>query len=88
MIGGLEPIKQFDDIYNLIKLFRNNGCNDNFVIYTGYYPNEIQDQLELLKPLKNIVFKFGRYIPNQEKHYDEILGISLVSNNQYGEVIC
>ena len=88
VIGGLEPIKQFDDIYNLIKLFRNNGCNDNFVIYTGYYPNEIQDQLELLKPLKNIVFKFGRYIPNQEKHYDEILGISLVSNNQYGEVIC
>ena len=36
VIGGLEPFRQYDDMYNLIELFRSNGCNDTFVIYTGY----------------------------------------------------
>ena len=37
---------------------------------------------------KNIIIKFGRYVPNQKEHYDEILGINLASSNQYAEVIC
>ena len=32
---------------------------------------------------KNIIIKFGRYIPNQQAHYDDILGVNLASNNQY-----
>ena len=36
---------------------------------------------------ENIIIKFGRYIPNQEKHYDDVLGIELASDNQYAEVI-
>lgn len=87
VIGGLEPMMQFEDVYNLIEYFRSKGLNDTFVVYTGYYPNEIQDKIEKLKSFKNIICKFGRYIPNQEKHFDEVLGVTLVSDNQYGEVI-
>ncbi len=86
-IGGLEPMLQFDELYELIKYFRLNGCYDTFVIYTGYYPDEIQDKLDMLINMKNIVVKFGRYMPNQEKHYDDILGVYLASDNQYAEVI-
>lgn len=32
---------------------------------------------------QNIIVKFGRYIPNHEPHYDEVLGIYLASDNQY-----
>ena len=35
----------------------------------------------------NIIIKFGRFIPNQEGHYDEVLGINLASKNQFGEKI-
>ena len=87
VIGGLEPMLQFDEVFNLIKYFRTNNCLDDFVIYTGYYRNEIEDKIEKLKEFPNIVIKYGRYIPNHEKHYDEVLGIYLVSNNQYAERI-
>ena len=43
--------------------------------------------MNLLKKYKNIIIKFGRYIPNRPKKYDNILGIDLVSDNQYAEVI-
>ena len=87
VIGGLEPFLQFNEIKNLIKTFRENNCNDNIVIYTGYYPHELQKEIEELKQYKNIIVKFGRYSPNQEKHYDDVLGVYLVSDNQYGEKI-
>lgn len=87
VISGLEPMTQFEEVYNLIKYFRDKKRNDTFVIYTGYYPNEIHVELEKLKSFENIICKFGRYVPNQEKHFDEVLGVNLVSDNQYGEVI-
>ena len=59
--------------------------SDDIVIYTGYYKEEIIDKVNLLNQLGNIVIKYGRYIPNQEKHYDGILGVNLASNNQYAE---
>ena len=31
----------------------------------------------------NIIIKYGRYIPNDGKHFDRVLGVELVSNNQY-----
>jgi len=36
---------------------------------------------------KNIIIKYGRFIPDKEKHYDEVLGIYLASDNQYAERI-
>ena len=87
VIGGLEPMLQFRDMFNLISYFRKHGCEDMFVIYTGYYKNEILLEIEELKQFKNIIIKFGRYVPNKEKHYDPILGVELSNDEQYAEVI-
>jgi hypothetical protein len=88
VIGGLEPMLQFDEVCELIECFRNNDCNDMFVIYTGYYPDEIKDEIETLKKYKNIIIKFGRFIPNKHHRYDDVLGVELASDNQYAERIC
>ena len=63
------------------------NIDDDIVIYTGYEEHEIQDKIERLKEFKNIIIKFGRYIPNQEKHYDPVLGVYLASDNQYAKQI-
>lgn len=86
VFGGLEPFDSFDDLYNFIKEFRNN-CFDDIVIYTGYNKDEIIDYIDKLCNFKNIIVKFGRFIPNQEKHYDEVLGVYLASLNQVAEKI-
>lgn len=85
--SGLEPMLQFDDVLSLLKYFREHDCDADFVIYTGYYRNEIEDKIEQLAKYKNVIVKFGRYVPNQEKHYDEVLGVWLASDNQYAERI-
>lgn len=87
VIGGLEPFLQFEEVYDLIKYFRSNNCNDDFVIYTGYNEDEIEEQVNQLKEFSNIVIKFGRFVPNQKKHYDNVLGVELASLNQYGKRI-
>ena len=88
VLGGLEPFMQFKDIYDLIAYFRGQGDESYFIIYTGYNENEIGPEISKLRPLKNIIVKFGRYIPNQKSHYDEILGVNLASDNQYAKIIC
>ncbi len=87
VMQGLEPLDSFDELFDFISLFRKRS-NDDIVIYTGFYPNEIDDKVKLLKKFNNIIIKYGRYIPNQEGHYDEVLGVSLSSNNQFAEKIC
>ena len=52
---------------------------------TGYYKEEIQDKIEWLKLYEPIIIKYGRFIPNQQPHYDETLGVMLASDNQYAE---
>lgn len=83
VIGGLEPMLQFEEVYDLIKLFRDNNCVDDFVIYTGYYPDEIQDKVKKLSEFKNIIIKFGRFIPNRSSIFDEVIGVNLASDNQF-----
>ena len=78
---------QFDDVLSLLKYFREHDCDADFVIYTGYYRYEIEDRVQELEKYKNVIVKFGRYVPNQEKHYDEVLGVWLASDNQYAERI-
>ena len=85
--SGLEPMLQFDDVLSLLKYFREHDCSADFVIYTGYYRHEIEDKIQELAKYKNVIVKFGRYVPNQEKHYDEVLGVWLASDNQYAERI-
>lgn len=86
VIGGLEPFMQFDEFISLIYYFRKY-TDDDIVIYTGYYEEEIKDKIELLKQFPNIIIKYGRYVPNNSPHYDEILGVNLISDNQYAEKI-
>lgn len=88
VFGGLEPFDQFDELYNFIEELRTEWqCNDDVVIYTGYYRHEIEKQIVMLASFPNIIVKFGRYIPDQEPHFDEVLGVSLASDNQYAEKI-
>ena len=85
--GGLEPMLQFEDIVSFVTYFREHGCDDDIVIYTGYYENEIKDKIDILKQYKNIVVKFGRYVPNDTEHYDSVLGVNLANKEQYGKKI-
>jgi len=87
VVGGLEPFLQFDELVRLISMFRYYGELCDFVIYTGYYPEEIQSEIETLKRFRNIVVKFGRYVPNSTQVYDEILGVTLASGNQFARRI-
>ena len=82
-IAGLEPFLQFEEVYNFISEFRKTN-NDDVVIFTGYYPNEIESEIDKLKEFENIYLKVGRFIANSESVYDEVLGITLASSNQYG----
>lgn len=82
VFGGLESFDTFKELYSFIKIFREKS-NDDIVIYTGYYPNEIKDKIKKLYNFKNIYIKFGRFIPNSQKIYDNILGVELSSNNQF-----
>ena len=82
--GGLEPFDSWDDLLDLIKKFRLK-TNDDIIIYTGYNKSEISERVDLLSTFDNIIVKFGRYIPGQEKHFDDVLGVYLASDNQYAE---
>lgn len=84
IFGGLEPMWDFIPILNFIHILRTTYNNlDDVVIYTGYYEDEIQEQLVTLSQYRNIIVKFGRYNPNLESRYDNVLQVTLASNNQY-----
>ena len=82
IINGLEPFLQFDEVLEFIKKFRLVS-DDDIVIYTGYYPEELTEKLIILNKYKNIIVKFGRYIPDRNKKYDDLLGVELISDNQF-----
>lgn len=89
VIGGLEPFDDIDEITDFISCVRDRfGCYDDIVIYTGYTEEELEDKfpniLSWLRSKRDIFLKVGRYIPGQSPHYDEVLGVMLASDNQYG----
>ena len=53
---GLEPFDSFEDMLSFIHTFRiEYGRDDDIVIYTGYYKNEIaEEKLRDLAKYKNI----------------------------------
>lgn len=83
---GLEPFDSWNDLSYFIHNFRKQNSSD-IVIYTGYTEEELSDKVAKLKKYPNIIIKFGRYIPYQKPHYDEILGVKLASDNQYAKQI-
>ena len=88
VIGGLEPFDSEQDLLTLITYLRDS-TQDDIIIYTGFTKEELKD-IETYKSLlrfKNIIIKFGRYIPHQQPHYDSTLGVMLASDNQCAERI-
>ena len=55
--------------------------------YTGYYKEEIEKEIEQLKKYPNVILKYGRYKPNSVSRFDDVLQITLASDNQYAERI-
>lgn len=92
VFGGLEPFYSPAELYNIVLEFRK-VTNDDIVIYTGFKEAEFKHLLaykkffEAFQEFPNIIIKFGRFIPNQEPHYDEVLGVKLASDNQYARRI-
>lgn len=84
IFAGKEPMLDiyFEDMLKVIKEIRENS-NIDIVIFTGYYEKEIPNKIEELKKYKNIVVKFGRYIPNRNSIFSDVLGTTLASDNQY-----
>ena len=94
--AGLEPFdSKFDLLVFIDCLRRKYSCDDEIIIYTGYTEKELTstENMELrstydnIVKYSNIIIKFGRFIPNQEPHYDEVLGVKLASPNQYAKKV-
>ena len=88
VIGGLEPFDSEEDLKILITYLRVS-TQDDIVIYTGHTKEEVQEReiYQYLLKAKNIIIKFGRFIPNQQPHHDNTLGVELASDNQFAERI-
>lgn len=88
VFGGLEPFDQFEELALFINKLRTKyGCEDDIVIYTGYYPDEIRGDVATLSHYPNIVVKFGRYKPDLPPVFDSVLGVTLASENQFAREI-
>lgn len=96
VIGGLEPFDTPEQLLSFVKAFREQ-TSEPIVIYTGYteyeietgnfYNNDYEINKNIWETIKayGVIVKFGRFRPNQEKHYDEVLGVYLASDNQYAK---
>lgn len=87
--GGLEPFDSESDLLGLVGTLRNKyNNNDDIVIYTGYTEEELSENLVykmITEDYKNIIIKFGRYLPAIERRFEPILGVELASVNQYAK---
>ena len=101
VVGGMEPFDSFTDLLDLVSTLRKYTDCD-CVIYSGYTKEELENgwfyqenrnsntrrmAYEWLKTFPNIIVKFGRYQQGYQSHYDDVLGINLVSDNQVAERI-
>ena len=87
IFAGLEPMDQFDELVACIATLRRH-TDDDIVIYTGYNKDEVIGKVRYLADtFINIIVKYGRFVPNETPRYDEVLGITLASQNQYAERI-
>lgn len=86
VFGLLEPMLQPYEIERFIQKLREEYmCNDPVIIYTGYTENEVGIIIRDWARFGNIIAKYGRFVPNQDKHFDDVLGVDLASPNQYAK---
>lgn len=97
VLSGLEPFDTPQQVLDFVRAFRTLS-NDPIIIFTGYKEEELENGYffrptnhELNRAYWNkiksygVIVKFGRFRPNQEPHYDEVLGVYLASDNQYAK---
>ena len=83
VFGGLEPFETSLDLIEFISKLRHvYHCDDTIVIYTGFDKDEIEYELVPLRALRPIIIKYGRVIPDQPHHKDELLGVELASDSE------
>ena len=86
VIGGLGPFDSWEQLQYFIMELRYR-TPDDIVIYSGYtadeIPEEIHNWLALHAQDGPIIVKYGRYLPNQNSIFNEDLGVTLSSDNQY-----
>ena len=101
VLSGLEPFDSVLDLISFISCVRNDyKCNDDIVIYTGYTekeltsghydggtPEVLTNFYQFICGFPNIIIKFGRFVMSDTPHFDEVLGVSLASNNQYAKEV-
>lgn len=94
VIAGLEPLIQANEVIGLIRRAVERNIRTTFIIYTGYTADEAQaagfhDMLCTtgFGSGVNVVIKYGRFIPGRQPHLDSLLGVELVSDNQYARQI-
>lgn len=98
VVGGLEPfndmgsLKELATAYkNFVSYLNNETELDKFVIYTGYNPDEVISRVEeiynIVKDKLTLIVKFGRFVPGQKPHLDDVLGVELASDNQFAKKI-
>ena len=86
VFGGLEPMDSFPEVLDFISKLRDFTDAD-VIIYSGYEKHDLEWQIKKLSQFKNILIKFGRYIPNVNSVYSDVLGVTLASENQFAERI-
>ena len=86
--GGLEVLDNIKQLLWFIYFFRLD-CKDDIFIWTGYTKRECDTFIKLVHMMEweNIYIKFGRFIPNNTPHFDNVIGVNLISYNQYAERI-
>lgn len=89
LCAGFEPFDSPEDLILFANIFRQH-TSDILIVFTGYTEEEIQNMSAykwLKNNISNLIIKFGRYVPRQRPHYDEVLCVQLASQNQYAKVI-
>lgn len=92
VIAGLEPFDTPDNLIAFLEEGQRQGVLEKkfttIVIYTGYTEEEIQKHFNWIYIYSfyyPLIIKYGRFIPNQETHFDSTLGVTLASPNQYSK---
>ena len=93
IFAGLEPLNDLEsvrDIENFISILRHAEMEKHTVIiYTGFTEDEVNDKYpELVNDLlyRPLIIKYGRFHNNDKPHIDPILGVKLISANQYARM--
>lgn len=83
---GLDPIDSYDELVAFMFELRKRTLDD-IVIYTGYREDELSVELMALGTIPNVIMKFGRFVPDDHPRFDDVLGVTLSSSNQYAKRI-